>query len=303
MRSETEAEIEPLRRRLVAAILPFVAADGATVAAIDGITLYRHAGPTEPHPCFYEPALTVVAQGAKAVVLGGHRVVYDQAHCLLTSVDLPVTSRVVRAGPAEPYLAVSLRLDLRLAGEMLAAAPRARASGDAAADGLAVDRVSPGLLEAVVRLVGLLAAPADVAVLRPLYEREILYRLMTGPQGARLARLTAADGRLQRVARAIAWLKRHYAEPCRVEDLAAQVGMSVSALHHQFKAVTAQSPVQFQKQLRLQQARRLMLAGADAASAGFTVGYESPSHFSRDYHRLFGASPIRDVSALLGAGA
>jgi AraC-like DNA-binding protein len=294
---ETKWEIEPLRARLVAAILPFAPTAGAFATAIDGLSLYRRVAPTMLTPCFYEPALTVVAQGAKTVILGRQRFVYDQAHCLLTSVDLPATSQVTLASAAKPYLAVSLRLDLPLAGEMLAATARTTRAGPAGA-ALTADEISVPLLEAMIRLVGLLASPADVPVLRPLIEREILYRLMTGRQGARLVQLVSADSRLQRVARAIAWLKRHYADPCRVQDLADQVGMSVSALHHQFKVATAQSPVQFQKQLRLQQARRLMLSGADAATAGYEVGYESPSHFSRDYRRLFGAAPMQDVTAL-----
>lgn len=296
-RMKNNPDIEALRRQLVAALYAWTPSDGTFATVLDGLTLYRHDAPTEAKPCFYEPALTIVAQGAKAVMLGGKRYIYDQAHCLLTSVDLPVASQVFKACGTMPYLALSLRLDMRLVGEMVAQMP-ALAPTAVADPALNIGKVTAPLLDAAVRLIRLLSTPDDTAVLRPLYEREILYRLASGPQGPRLKRLVSADGRLRRVAKAVTWLKRHYAEPCRVDDLAAQAGMSVSSLHHQFKAVTAQSPVQFQKHLRLQQARRLMLAGCDAATAGFRVGYESPSHFSRDYRRLFGAAPMRDVAAL-----
>jgi AraC-like DNA-binding protein len=296
MKDNSETGIESVRRALAAAIAQYARVEGPLQTTYPPLRLFRRDSASEPNACFYEPALAVIAQGAKAVMLAGETFVYDEAKYLLTSVDLPVTARVIHASPARPYLSVSLKLDLKLAGELMA--DLGEPDGAAAGPALATAEISAPLLDAVLRLVRLLESPRDIPVLAPLIEREITYRLLSGPQGARLGHLARQGSRSQAVARAITWLKTHYHRPLRIEELAQHSGMSVSSLHHHFKAVTNMSPLQFQKQLRLQEARRLMLTGADAAVAGHKVGYESPSHFSRDYSRVYGAPPLRDVEAM-----
>jgi AraC-like DNA-binding protein len=246
----------------------------------------------------YEPSLCVVAQGAKEVLLADETYRLDPAGSLLVSVDLPVAARVVEASPRRPYLAVRLALDPAVVGDLLADGTTAPPLGPPAR-GLAVTPVEPPLLDAVSRLVALLDSPQDVGPLAPLVLREITYRVLTGPQGSRLRQIASAGAPAQRIARAIRWLKDHFADPLRIESLARHVRMSPSAFHLHFKSVTALSPLQYQKRLRLQEARRLMLGeGLDAAEAAFRVGYESPSQFSREYRRLFGAPPRQDVAAL-----
>jgi AraC-like DNA-binding protein len=242
--------------------------------------------------------LCVVAQGAKEVLLAEETYRLDSAQYLLVSVDLPVAARVVEASPGRPYLAVRISLDPAVVGELLADGMTAEPLGSPAR-GLAVTPVEPPLLDAVTRLAALLDSPQDVVPLAPLVLREITYRLLTGSQGSRLRQIASAGGPAHRIARAIRWLKDHFADPLRIESLAKHVKMSPSAFHLHFKGVTAMSPLQYQKQLRLQEARRLMLGeGLDAAEAAFRVGYESPSQFSREYRRMFGAPPRQDVAAL-----
>ena len=245
----------------------------------------------------YDPALVLVAQGAKQVILGDEVYRYDESNYLLSAFDLPAHCQVVEASAARPYLCVKLCLDMDLLRELLASAPDTLPGPTGL--GLAVSPLDPGLLDAVLRLVRLLETPDDLAVLGPLAEREILYRLLTGPQGDRLRQRAVAGSRSQQVARAIEWLRRHYHRPLRVGDLAAEVAMSPSSLHHHFRAITAMSPLQFQKQLRLQEARRLLMSEpGDVASVAHRVGYESPSQFSREYSRQFGAPPSRDLEQL-----
>ena len=246
----------------------------------------------------YVPALCIVVQGAKEVVVGGEAYRYDAARSLLVSVDLPASTRVVEASPERPCLAIRISLDLTVVGELLADGTAAPPPGPPAR-GLAVTPVEPPLLDAVARLVALLDSPQDIGPLAPLVLREITYRVLAGPQGSRLRQIASAGAPAQRIALAIRWLKDHFAEPLRVESLARRVGMSPSAFHLHFKGVTALSPLQYQKRLRLQEARLLMLGeGLDAAGAAFRVGYESPSQFSREYRRMFGAPPRQDVAAL-----
>lgn len=276
----------------------FTGRDGVHATHVPELTLFRATEPSEPTAVLYEPALCLVAQGRKEVRLADETYLYDPAHFLLVSVDVPVAGRVTVASPEEPYLGLRICFDSAAVGELVADGARLGAPvGPVRA--LAISPVDPPLLDAVTRLVGLLAAPHDAAVLAPLVLREITYRLLVGPQGARLRQITAAGAPGQRIAGAIRWLKEHFAEPLRIEALAKQVRMSPSAFHHHFKAVTALSPLQYQKRLRLQEARRLMLGdGLDAASAAYRVGYESPSQFSREYRRMFGAPPRADVAAL-----
>lgn len=276
----------------------FTGRDGAHATDVTELTLFRFSGPSEPTAVLYEPSLCLIAQGRKEVRLADETYRYDPAHFLLVSVDLPVAGCVTVATEREPYLGLRVDLDPTLVGELVA--DGAAADGPSApARGLAVSPVEPPLLDAVTRLVGLLGTPRDVSALAPLVLREIVYRVLTGPQGLRLRQIAATGAPAHRVGLAVRWLKDHFAEPLRVEALAKRARMSASAFHHHFKAVTALSPLQYQKRLRLQEARRLMLTeGLDAASAAYRVGYESPSQFSREYRRLFGAPPRADVAAL-----
>jgi AraC-like DNA-binding protein len=283
---------------LASAIERQAAADGGHETAVPALRLSRFSAPSELVALVYEPSLCVVAHGAKEVLLADETYRLDPAQSLLVSVDLPVAARVVEASPSHPYLAVRLALDPAVVGELLADGTTAPPLGPPAR-ALAVTPVEPPLLDAVTRLVTLLDSPQDIEPLAPLILREITYRVLTGPQGLRLRQIASAGAPAHRIARAIRWLKDHFAQPLRIDSLAKHVRMSPSAFHLHFKGVTALSPLQYQKRLRLQEARRLMMGeGLDAADAAFRVGYESPSQFSREYRRLFGAPPRQDVAAL-----
>jgi AraC-like DNA-binding protein len=287
---------------LAAAIERQTGSDGGFNTAVPALRLSRFSAPSDLTALVYEPSLCVVAQGAKDVLLADETYRLDAAQFLLVSVDLPVDARVVEASAECPYLAVRIALDPAVVGELLAELRGLTPSGSPGptpARGLAVTPVEPPLLGAVTRLVALLDSPQDIEPLAPLVLREITYRVLTGPQGSRLRQIASAGAPAQRIALAIRWLKDHFADPLRIESLAKHVRLSPSAFHLHFKGVTAMSPLQYQKRLRLQEARRLMLGeGLDAAEAAFHVGYESPSQFSREYRRLFGTPPRQDVAAL-----
>jgi AraC-like DNA-binding protein len=284
--------------KLASAVERQAAVDGSYDTAVPALRLSRVSKPSDLTALVYEPCLCVVAQGAKDVLLAGEAYRLDPAQSLLVSVDLPVDARMVEASPGRPYLGVRISLDPAVVGELMADGTAAPPPGSPAR-GIAVTPAEPPPLDAVTRLVSLLDSPRDVAALSPLVLREVTYRVLTGPQGARLRQITSAGAPAHRIARAVRWLKDNFAGPLRVEALARRVGMSPSALHLHFKNVTAMSPLQYQKRLRLQEARRLMLGeGLDAGEAAFRVGYESPSQFSREYRRAFGAPPRQDVAAI-----
>lgn len=284
--------------KLASAIERQAAVDGVYQTAAPGLSLSRFSAPSELAALVYEPCLCIVAQGAKEVFLADETYRLDPSQSLLVSVDLPVMARVVGASSSRPYVAARLALDPGVVGELLADGATTPQLGWTAR-AIAVTPAEPPLLDAVGRLVGLLDSPQDVGPLAPLVLREITYRLLTGPQGLRLRQIAVAGAPAQRIARAIRWLKDHFAGSHRIESLAKRVGMSPSAFHLHFKAVTGLSPLQYQKQLRLQEARRLMFGeGIDAAEAAFRVGYESPSQFSREYRRMFGAPPRQDITAI-----
>ncbi len=289
---------------LATAIGRFTEADGSHQTPIRPLMLHRRSMPSEPVCVVYEPSLCVIAQGAKRVLLAEEVYRYDPAKYLLVSADVPVSGQVIEASAKTPYLSLCVTLDPATVTELAAqvdgrgSSPGRVLSGESAR-ALAVAPAEPGLLDALLRLVMLLESPSDQSVLAPLVLREITYRLLMGDQGARLRRMATGDGQGRRIVDAVRWLREHFAEPLRIEALAREVRLSPSALHQQFKSVTAMSPLQYQKQLRLQEARRLMLGeGLDAATACFRVGYESPSQFSREYKRLFGAPPRRDVESM-----
>lgn len=273
--------------------------DGIHATTIPRVILIRAAQPSEPLHALHEPALCIVAQGRKQVMLAEEVFHYGPEQCLVVSVDLPVTGQVLEATPETPYLCLRVDLDPgQLAAVMMEAALEPTGPKPAG-PGMSLSPAEPDLLDAATRLVRLLETPRDIPFLAPLFIREMLYRLLSSEHGASLRHIALAGERLDSVNRAITWLKHHYTEPLRIEKLARLAHMSTSALHHHFKSITAMSPLQYQKHLRLQEARRLMLGQAlDAASAGHSVGYESPSQFNREYSRLFGAPPARDISRL-----
>ena len=269
------------------------------VTAIPGLSLFRRDAPTEPISSMYEPSICMIAQGAKRVLLGDDTYVYDTNHYLITSVHLPTVVQVIKASREKPYLGLRLKLDQREILQMMVdsnlPAPRAEQSSR----GMATGEVTLPLLNAFLRLIDLLAEYKDIPILAPIIQREIIYRLLVGDQGARLRQIASAGSQSNQIARAIDWLKGNFTGPLRIDDLATQVNMSTSTFHHHFRTLTAMSPLQFQKVLRLNEARRLMLTERlDATTVAFQVGYESPSQFSREYSRLFGAPPLRDITNL-----
>lgn len=251
--------------------------------------------PTATIAAQYQPMVCLILQGAKEVTIGDRVLRYDPASYLATSLELPAAGRIVEATPDRPYVAVSLTLRHDLLVEVLSSLP---AAPERAVAGFAVTPVTEDLLGSWDSLLALLDAPEDVPVLAPLREREVLYRLLKGPQGDLLRQIARHDSRLSQVRRAVGWIQAHFREPLSVDALARIAGMSVPAFHRNFKAATAMSPLQFQKTLRLQAARQLMAANAAASRAAYAVGYESASQFSREYARMFGAPPSRDAAAL-----
>jgi AraC-like DNA-binding protein len=286
-------------RELADLIEQYAGGDGIHTTAIPRLFMQRASHPPEPFHALYDPAVCIVAQGRKQAMLGESVYVYDPAQYLIVSVDIPVVGQVIEASHEKPFLSLKLRLDRAAIGALMLESDIERAGREQPGPALTVSAVSDQLLDAVIRLVRLLGSPRDIPVLAPLAEREILYRLLRGDQASRMSQIAFAESKLQQVNRAIGWIKRNFREPFSIDAVAAEARMSSSALHQHFKAVTAMSPLQYQKQLRLQEARRLILTDSrDAASAGHEVGYESPSQFSREYRRLFGAPPVRDIERL-----
>jgi AraC-like DNA-binding protein len=267
---------------------------------IEGLFLSRRSSPTQPIHMSQWPCFAMVIQGEKTVTLGGEVHHYGVGDYLLVSLDLPVASRVTVASPETPHLGLGLAINPERLGEVLRRMTIARpVTSGGAMRGLAVVPTSTDLLDSCLRLLRLLDRPKDIPWVAPLVEQEILYRLLTGPLGPRLRQVMIFETPANSIARATAWLRENFRQQLRVSELADRVGMCLSTFHHQFKAVTAVSPLQFQKQLRLHEARRLMLIERlDASTASYTVGYESPSQFSREYSRLYGISPIRDMARM-----
>ncbi len=273
-----------------------------TSTTIDGVlvSLVDHA--ESPAVATSGTLLALIAQGAKHLAHGDRVLEYRAGQYLVASVDLPVTGHFIGASPAEPALGFGMTLRPHVIAALLleTTTPHRRGLRDLAAPaGIAVSNASDDLIDAAVRMLKLLDHPRDIPVLAPLIEREILWRLMTGEQGSTVRQLGLADSSLARVRHALGWIRHHYAETIRIDDLAGMCGMSVSAFHRNFRAVTAMSPIQFQKQIRLQEARLLLVMRPDdVAGAGYAVGYDSPSQFSREYRRQFGTSPGRDATLL-----
>lgn len=293
------SRIEQLAERIAAAS----AGDGVAETAIPGLYLSKLSTAAAPRHTVDRAVFCVVAQGAKSILVNEERHVYDASKYLVVSLDLPLVGQVVEASPERPFLGLSITLDAAELGALCLDA--GLTVGPAAGrGGLAVSPMPDDLLDALVRLVGLLATPAQIPVLAPLVRREIFYKLLLGDQGGLLRHITARSGQVGRIAAGLEWLRRNLTRPVHMDELAREVHMSPSTMHAWFKAVTAMSPLQFQKQLRLQEARRILLSeDADAKTASQRVGYESPSQFSREYRRLFGAPPMRDVERLRARAA
>jgi AraC-like DNA-binding protein len=283
---------------LVERITRAVREDG-TVEPLKGLLLHRGSAPKEPLHSVYEPVFCMIAQGSKEVFLGDERYLYDPAHYLLVTAELPLVAHVTDASQERPYLSLRLALDPTLVSSVLVEAGHFSPRSHADVRAIDVSPLDASLLDAVVRLVRLLDTPTEARFLAPLITREIVYRLLMGKQGDRLRHIAVLGGHTHRIARVIEQLRKEFDQPLRIDDIARELGMSVSGFHHHFKAVTAMSPLQFQKRLRLQEARRLMLGEhLDAASTAYRVGYDDASHFSREYKRLFGSPPMRDVERL-----
>jgi AraC-like DNA-binding protein len=277
--------------------------DGEHATAVPRLFLHRLSRIAEPLHTIYEPAVCLVAQGTKRTLAGDNAYIYSAGNYLVVSVGIPIVSQLLEASPDKPFLTLRLDLDPAAIGALMLESDAERAGRELPGPALDVSTIGEELLDAAVRLLRLLASPRDIPILAPLAEREILYRLLRGEQTSRMSQIAFAESKLQQVNRAIGWIKHNFREAFSVQALASQARMSASALHQHFRVVTGMSPLQYQKQLRLQEARRLMLAQAvDAAVAGHSVGYESPSQFSREYRRLFGAPPLRDIQLLRARG-
>lgn len=266
---------------------------------IKNLLCFRREAPSVPCACTIEPSVLFVVQGSKQLLIGEQAFAYDTGHFLLNSLDLPASSQVLVASPEQPCLGLMLKLDLRVMADIIAHSGMPPPRDRVAEGSTAIGTVTPALLEPVHRLLGLIHEPDAIAVLAPLIEREIHFRLLKSDLAGRLWRIASVGSQSHRIVRAVDWLRANYTEPLRIDELAAQVQMSPSTLHHHFRLLTAMSPLQYQKWLRLTEAKRLMLnEHLDAANAAFRVGYESPSQFSREYSRLFGVTPKRDTNEL-----
>ncbi len=295
--SEADKKLSVARAELSTLIARQAPIVGNFSTLIEGVTLYRRVAPTAPVSGFYAPSMGFIAQGLKRVTLGEQTYDCDAQCYLLTAVDLPTVAQIIEASADTPYLSILLTLSPHDISQLLIDIELPDSVNSSTHPGMAVSEISLALLNALCRLVALLDEPENIPALAPLIKREILYRLLIGEQAQRLRQMCSAGSYGHQIGKVISWLKSHYTEALKVEKLAAQVPMAPSTFNHHFRLITSMSPLQYQKQLRLHEARRLMLTDRiDVATAAFRVGYESPSQFSREYKRLFGIPPLRDIS-------
>ncbi len=293
----TAKQLTSHRMELAATIQRLTSRDGDFATQVPGLWLYHRTAPSAGTCQVYAPALALIAQGSKKVTAGKATYAYGEATWLLTPLNMPVVSHVVKASAAAPYLACALMLDLAVAREMMTEEDMLAQVTPPAGRAVTTGPITADLLNVMLRLIRLLDVPQDIPVMARLLHQEVLYRLLTSEPGAMLRQIVTAGTQSHRISRAVDWLRANFREPLRVEELALHARMGESTLHHHFRALTGYSPLQFQKQLRLFEARRLMLVeGVDAASAAFATGYESPTQFSREYRRQFGQPPMRDVT-------
>ncbi|MFW1369665.1 AraC family transcriptional regulator N-terminal domain-containing protein [Vibrio parahaemolyticus] len=266
---------------------------------ISGLRFSRWTTPTPPTSYTHNPSICVIAQGRKRVLLGEESFIYDANHFLISSVDLPIIANIIEASEEQPYLGLIMELDLTEISQLIVDSELAFTQSKEAQKGIAVGELSESLLGAFVRLAELLDEGQNIKILAPIIKREIFYRLLMSEQGTRLHQIVTAGSHSHQIAKAIDWLKNNFVKPLSVGDLASYTGMSKSSFYTHFRSMTSMTPLQFQKKLRLSEARRLMLTeNLDAMAATFKVGYESPSQFSREYSRLFGAPPSKDIKSL-----
>ena len=301
--STASNEARDLRLELARKITEIMGTAENKATDIPGVSLHRRTSPTPPCKTTYHPGVIVIAQGRKQVTLGRSSFIYDASRFLLTAVDLPTVARVVEASKETPCLALTIKLEMSMVREMLGREEIHVAETPPGRPAMSTGETTPEFLSACCRLVDLLSHPKDIPFLSGLIQREIIYRILRSPEGARLRAIATLGDQSHRTAKAVAWIAANYAKPLRVEALAEVASMGISTLHHHFRMLTAMTPLQYQKQLRLQAARTLMLnSGLDAASAAFEVGYESPTQFSREYSRFFGQPPVRDIRAQRQSG-
>ncbi|HIF5953836.1 TPA: AraC family transcriptional regulator N-terminal domain-containing protein [Vibrio parahaemolyticus] len=266
---------------------------------ISGLRFSRWTTPTPPTSYTHNPSICLIAQGRKRVLLGEESFIYDANHFLISSVDLPIIANIIEASEEQPYLGLIMELDLTEISQLIVDSELAFTQSKEAQKGIAVGELSESLLDAFVRLAELLDEGQNIKILAPIIKREIFYRLLMSEQGTRLHQIVTAGSHSHQIAKAIDWLKNNFVKPLSVGDLASYTGMSKSSFYTHFRSMTSMTPLQFQKKLRLSEARRLMLTeNLDAMAATFKVGYESPSQFSREYSRLFGAPPSKDIKSL-----
>ena len=295
---EQSSQAAEMRKELAGKIAAHTPKAGAQATAVPGLTLYRRTESTPCYPATYEPSFNVFVQGRKRVTLGGTTYLCDESTFLLSSVDVPVVSQIVAASEEVPLLSFLLKLDMAVVREILSQEELQTRDSSLQARGIAIGKTTVDLLKPCSRLLDLLDSPEDIPFLSSLIQREIVYRLLRGPQGERLRAIATQGDQSHKTAKAIAWLRTNYTKPLRLEELAEVARMGMSTLHHHFRALTAMSPLQYQKLLRLVAAReRMLIEGLDAASAAFEVGYESASQFNREYKRFFGQPPMRDIKA------
>lgn len=300
---DRDEELTRLRAELASTMHRYAPTYGVFETGIAPLHFIRSDAPTDVIHTVHKPGLCIVVQGRKQVQLWEESYVYDPLNYLVVSVTLPLAGQVTEASSEKPYFCIRLDIDPAEIAQLIADVSPIGVPSQQPHRGLYLDKIDSSLLDAMLRLVRLLDVPSDIPALAPLALREIFYRLLKGQQGQRLHEIAITDTQTHRVTRAIEWLNNNYAEPLHIDELASYVNLSNSTLHHRFKAVTAMSPLQYQKQLRLQHARRLMISeGLDVSTAGFKVGYESPSQFSREYSRMFGAPPSRDIAKLRSFG-
>ncbi|MGO4317950.1 AraC family transcriptional regulator N-terminal domain-containing protein [Agrobacterium sp. MCAB5] len=294
-----EHRLNHLRSTLALRIGDVLPSDGEHVSPVPGLLLIRRDSPSDAVSALYEPSLALPVQGRKRVILGADWIEYDPDRFLLTSVDLPTMSHVIEASSVRPFLSIMLKLDLQIAQEVAATIDSHGLINDAVHIPMALGTVTADLLDAVIRLEALADRPGDIPFMGPLLMREVTYRLLLSPAGAWLREIAMLETRGNRIGRVIVWLRENHARSVRVEELAEMAAMGVSTFHHHFSGITRMSPLQFQKHIRLHEARRLLLTDRiDAATAALSVGYESATQFNREYRRLFGNPPIRDTSSL-----
>ncbi|WP_083438862.1 AraC family transcriptional regulator [Herbaspirillum autotrophicum] len=293
---DADARLVMAQRELVTLIARLTEGiEGSLETGIEGVAVHRIANPSGPKHAVQKPAFAVIAQGSKRLFVGDDIYDYDPMHYLVSSVDLPMVGKVMTSCAEQPYLGLRMDLDTKEIGALIGDESLPQGISSDASRGLFVNRLNATLLDAVLRLLRLLETPRDIPIMAPMIKREILYRLLMNGQGALLRQTALQDSQMNRIAKAIRLMKENFVQPLRVDAIARDVHMSVSSLHHHFKVVTAMSPLQYQKNLRLQEARRLILADdISVAIAAQTVGYESSSQFSREYSRMFGAPPLRD---------